>query len=66
MLSKNNVLYLATLKIHLLKISASFFFTAQLTCLSSDLGELSSGCGVNLMAIVIHTSETPLKLAQSN
>lgn len=56
---------LATLKIHVLKINAIFLFTAQLTCPSSDLGELSSRCGGNLMAVVIHTSATPLKLAQS-
>jgi len=52
----------ATLNIHVLRINASFPFTGQLTCPSSDLGELSSGYGGNLMAVVIHTSATPLKL----
>lgn len=44
---------IATLKIHLLKISAGFLFTAQLMCPSSDLGELSLRCGDNLMPIFI-------------
>lgn len=51
----------ATLKIHVLKISAGFLFTAQLICPSSDLGELSSRCGDNLMPVFIQTSLTPLK-----
>lgn len=57
---------LATLKIQVLKINGDFLFSAQLTCPSSDLGEPSSGCGGNLMAVVIQPSATPLKLAQSN
>lgn len=57
---------LAALKIHVLKINASFLFTAKLTCPSSDLGELSSRCGGNLIAVVSLTSASPLKLARSN
>lgn len=57
---------LATFKIHVLKINAIFLFTAQLIYRSSNLGELCWRCGGNLMAVVIHTCATPLKLAKSN